>query len=156
MKILFADDEIKHELHRDWMYSELLAAMKFKGVPGPVDVARDGQETDDMLSKTEYKGIILDIQMGAGETPPQFLDNIPRYKVGLEILKKFIRGEYKNNQKTPLIVLTGTAVAEDLRELDEIGAKNNLHVKVCMKPIEMEDVFDELCELRKSLLNQQQ
>ena len=151
MKILFADDEIEHELNRDWMYTELLAAMKFKGIPGPVDVARNGQETDNMLSKTEYEGIILDIQMGAGETPPQFLDNIPRYKVGLEILKKIIKGEYKNNQKTPLTVLTGTAVAEDLRELNEIAAKNNLRVKVCMKPIEMEDVFDKLCELRKNL-----
>lgn len=151
MKILFADDEIKHELNRDWMYTELLAAMKFKHISGSVDVARNGQETDNMLSKTGYEGIILDIQMGAGETPPQFLDNIPRYKVGLEILKKFIRGEYKNNQKTPLIVLTGTAVAEDLRELNEIEAEKNSHVKVCMKPIEMEDVFDELCELRKSL-----
>lgn len=156
MKILFADDEIKHELNRDWMYTELLAAMKFKDIPASVDVARNGQETDNMLSKTGYEGIILDIQMGAGETPPQFLDNIPRYRVGLAILKKIIKGEYKNNQKTPLIVLTGTAVAEDLRDLNEIEAKKNLHVKVCMKPIEMEDVFDELCELRKSLLNQQQ
>ena len=156
MKILFADDDIKYELNRDWMYTELLAAMKFKGIPGPVDVARNGQETDNMLSKTEYEGIILDIQMGAGKTPPQFLDNIPRYRVGLEILKKFIKGEYKNNQKTPLIVPTGTAVAEVLRELNEIESKEKLHVKVCMKPIEMEDVFDELCELRESLLNQQQ
>ena len=152
MKILFADDDIKHELNRDWMYTELLAAMRFKYISGPVDVARDGQETDDMLSKTKYEGIILDIQMGAGKTPPQFLDNIPRCRIGLEILKKFIKGEYQNSPKTPLIVLTGTAVAEDLRELNEIEAKKNLHVKVCMKPIEMEDVFDELCELRKSLL----
>ena len=152
MKILFADDDIRHEPNKDWMYTELLAAMKFKGVSGSVDVARNGQETDNMLSKTEYEGIILDIQMGAGEAPPQFLDNIPRYRVGLEILKKFIKGEYKNSPKIPLIVLTGTAVAEDLRELNEIEAKENLHVKVCMKPIEMEDVFDELCELKVSLL----
>lgn len=152
MKILFADDEIEDNYHEDWFYSGLLDAMKFKGVPGSVDVARNGQETDNMLSTTEYEGIILDIQMGAGKTPPQFLENIPRYRIGLEILKKFIKGKYKNNQKTPLIVLTGTAVAEDLRELNEIEAKENLHVKVCMKPIEMEDVFDELCELRMSLL----
>lgn len=151
MKILFADDDIRHEPNKDWMYTELLAAMKFKGVSGSVDVARNGQETDNMLSKTEYEGIILDIQMGAGEAPPQFLDNIPRYRVGLEILKKFIKGKYKNNQKTPLIVLTGTAVAEDLGYLNKFEAEN-LHVKVCMKPIEMEDVFDELCELKVSLL----
>lgn len=147
MKILFADDNIRHKQNKDWMYTELLAAMKFKGISGSVDVARNGQETDNMLSKTEYEGIILDIQMGAGETPPQFLDNIPRYRVGLEILKKFIKGKYKNSPKTPLIVLTGTAVSEDLRKLNEIEAKENLHVKVCMKPIEMEDVFDELCKL---------
>ncbi|MDL1967636.1 MAG: hypothetical protein LWW97_03595 [Deltaproteobacteria bacterium] len=151
MKILFADDDISHEPDKDWMYTELLAAMKFKDISGSVDVARDGQATDNMLSTTEYEGIILDIQMGAGETPLQFLDNIPRYRIGLEILKKIIRGEYKNNQKTPLIVLTGTAVAEDLRELNEIEAEKNSHVKVCMKPIEMEDVLDKLCELSKSL-----
>ena len=87
MKILFADDNIKHELNRDWMYTELLAAMKFKGISGSVDVARNGQETDNMLSKTKYKGIILDRHMGAGKTLPQFLDNIPRYRIGLEILK---------------------------------------------------------------------
>jgi CheY-like chemotaxis protein len=152
MKILFADDDIKHELDRDWMYRELLAAMKFKGIPGSVAVARNGQETDNMLSKKKYEGIILDIQMEAGKTPPQFLDGIPRYKIGLEILKKFIRGEYKNSPKTPIIVLTGTAVAEDLGELNVIEAEKKLLVKVCMKPSEMEDVFDELCELRKSLL----
>lgn len=151
MKILFADDDISHEPDKDWMYTELLAAMKFKDISGSVDVARDGQETDNMLSKTKYEGIILDIQMGAGKTPPQFLDNIPRYRIGLEILKKFIQGKYNNSPQTPLIILTGTAVAEDLRELNEIEAKNNLHVKVCMKPIEMEDVLDKLYELSKGL-----
>lgn len=151
MKILFADDEIEDNYHEDWFYSGLLDAMKFKDVPtDSVDVVRNGQETDNMLSSNKYEGIILDIQMGISETPPEFLVNIPRYMVGLEILKKIVRDEYKNNQKIPIVVLTGTAVAEDLRELNRIETENS-YVKICMKPIVMGNVFDELCKLKKHL-----
>lgn len=151
MKILFADDEIEDNYHEDWIYSELLADMEFKDVPtDSVDVVRNGQETDDMLSSNKYEGIILDIQMGVGETPPEFLVNIPRHMVGLHILKKIVKDEYKNNQKIPLVVLTGTAVAEDLRELNRIEAENS-YVKICIKPIVMGNVFDELCKLKKHL-----
>lgn len=151
MKILFADDEIEDNYHEDWFYSGLLDAMKFKDVPtDSVDVVRNGQKTDDMLSSDKYEGIILDIQMGIGETPSEFLVNIPRHMVGLEILKKIVNNKYEKNQKIPLIVLTGTAVAEDLRELNRIEAENS-YVKICMKPIVMGNVFDELCKLKKHL-----
>ena len=143
-KILFADDEIERDnLTLDWECRRLKVALDERGIEHTIDIAADGEETDNVLKNNRYDGIILDIMMPAGTSPPAFLEDVPRYLVGLKIAEKMVQGEYKANNNARVVFLTATAVAEVLDRLQQI-TKENSRFDLLERPIPMKRVVGSL------------
>lgn len=115
--VLIADD--------DQIFRQLVA--KFLGDRGfKVSIASDGMQASMMAIRNSPDAVILDIRMPAGS--------------GLEVLKR-LRGSHKTSH-VPVLAVSADLNGNLPLEAKQLGAAGFL-----TKPIDLEDLYKQLCDL---------
>ena len=112
MHILIADDE---EFNRKL----LEAILKEHNIT--YDIAEDGKQAYDLMTKTEYDTVLMDFRMPEMDGP--------------EVAEK-IRKENKKNAETPIIGLTATVTDSDMKKAISVGIN-----RVLRKPFDTDELI---------------
>jgi|WetSurMetagenome_2_1015567.scaffolds.fasta_scaffold376934_2 CheY-like chemotaxis protein len=130
MAILLVEDEIYTD-RDDYPLVRMLKREAFV-----VDIAETGNEALNLLSKTEYEAVILDIVLPAGEGI--WIDKgTLRSRVGIEILKKLIQKNKKLSgtpPNVPIVVVSGVIDPEDVNEIISILGHDERYLTKPVKP----------------------